>query len=165
MKATLLVVLAVLAGPGGDGTTEYLDDGNALIAQEDYVGAESLFRTALEADPDNPVYRTQLALCLIYQERHAEADTELSRVLINHPNDVAALWYGAINRYEEGAYREAAGRRIYPRFGAASEYARYVNSVYPQTRRAESAYPTSAGAPGHTDFGMRLSPFGNRRSS
>ncbi len=35
-----------------------------------------------------------------------------------------------------------------PVFGAASGIGRYVNSDYPQTRRAESAYPTSAGAPG-----------------
>jgi tetratricopeptide (TPR) repeat protein len=94
----------------GEGQDVRLQQGNDLIARGDFAAAERLFREALQGEPANRVYRAQLGLCLVQQQRHEEAERELQSVLAQHPDDVAASWYLAQNKYRAGSYREAAGR-------------------------------------------------------
>lgn len=90
--------------------TSYLDRSNTLIAEKNYAAAEAVLRKGLSEQPNNLVYRNQLALCLIKQGRLADAEVELDTILKQEPENVAALWYRSIAAYESKRYREAVRR-------------------------------------------------------
>ena len=120
----LVLVLSVNVPATAQVQARYLDRGNDLIAAGDYAGAERIFRDALVTEPHNRVFRAQLALCLVQQRRHAEADRELELVLARYSDDLAASWYLALNRYLDRRYREAAGRfqELLPRLERSAQY-------------------------------------------
>jgi tetratricopeptide (TPR) repeat protein len=110
LLAAALTVLC-LCLPATSGSQDLnLQRGNDFIGRGDFPAAERVFREALRVELGNRVYRAQLGLCLMQQKRHEEAEQELQMVLTQYPNDTAASWYLAQNKYLAGSYREAAGR-------------------------------------------------------
>ncbi|MGH2362572.1 MAG: tetratricopeptide repeat protein [bacterium] len=108
--AASVTVMCLCLAAASEGQDLRLQRGNDFMAQGDFAAAERLFREALQSEPGNRVYRAQLGLCLMQQKRHEEAERELQTVLTQYPDDVAASWYLAQNKYLAGSYREAAGR-------------------------------------------------------
>ena len=87
-----------------------LERGNELLAKGNAKAAEGIFRDALRKEPDNAVYRAQLGLSLVLQQRYGDAELELDKLLKSKPNDPAALWYKAQNSFAAGRHREAIAR-------------------------------------------------------
>lgn len=106
----MVTVLSLCLAAVAEGQDLQLQRGNDFLARDDFASAERLFREALQQEPDNRVYRAQLGLSLLQQKRHEEAERELQSVLSRYKDDVAALWYLALNKFFAQSYREAAER-------------------------------------------------------
>jgi tetratricopeptide (TPR) repeat protein len=101
--------LEVLAQPASPerGQIDYLRIGNDLLAQGRLGEAEDIFRKAVAAEPDNLIFRSQLAFVLIQEQKYHDADPVLESILLDDPRNLGALWYRSYSRFEEGRYREA----------------------------------------------------------
>jgi len=79
--------------------SDYLEKGNKYLAEENYGLAEKTFREAVKADSSNLIYRSQLALALMNQGKHKEAQVEIDLVLAKDSLNSGALWYGGVNNF------------------------------------------------------------------
>jgi tetratricopeptide (TPR) repeat protein len=101
MNRSLITIILVLFANSSFGQTNYLDKGNQQLNTQDFVGAEQTFRDAIETDSSNLIYRNQLALSLIKQKKHNEAQIVLDWVLGMDSTNVGALWYAGTNNYAD----------------------------------------------------------------
>lgn len=110
---TLLFFSAFLPSTYAEGTapdsteTDYLAVGNQYLEKQEFKKAEEAFRLGLKKNPEQPGFRSQIALALIEQQRFDEAEKELNWVLERNPNDVGASWYLGLSRYNSGKYPSA----------------------------------------------------------
>jgi tetratricopeptide (TPR) repeat protein len=79
----------------------YLEIGNQYLNDEKYSEAEKTFIAAIGSDSNNLVYQCQLALSLIEQDKHKEAQKVIDHVLLKDSNNVGALWYGGMNNFQD----------------------------------------------------------------
>ncbi|PJJ67766.1 tetratricopeptide repeat protein [Chryseobacterium geocarposphaerae] len=79
----------------------YLDNGNVLISENKFSEAENVFREGLKHEPDNLIFKSQLALTLIKQNKNDQAEKVIVEVLKKDPSFPAALWYGGINNFSK----------------------------------------------------------------
>jgi tetratricopeptide (TPR) repeat protein len=79
----------------------YLEKGNQFLSDDKYSQAEITFREAMASDSNNLVYQCQLALALMEQDKHRDAQKVIDHVLLKDSNNVGALWYGGINNFKD----------------------------------------------------------------
>ena len=77
----------------------YLDKGNKQLNDKNYIAAEQTFREAIKSDSSNLIYQNQLALSLMNQKRHSDAQIILDKVLLRDSTNIGALWYSGTNNY------------------------------------------------------------------
>lgn len=99
MKRLLAVLFALMLCQNGFGQANYLATGNQYLAEGKYYAAEQVFKEAVKVDSSNLIYRCQLALSLMQQNKHAEAQKLLDKVLMKDPLNIGALWYGGVNGF------------------------------------------------------------------
>ena len=99
MKQFLITTLFYFLTQVSFGQTDYMNKGNQQLGDEDFVGAEQTFREAIKSDSSNLIYQNQLALSLIKQKKHVEAQKFLDKVLTVDSNNIGALWYAGTNNY------------------------------------------------------------------
>ena len=99
MKQFIFTTLFFLFVQGSFGQTNYLDKGNQQLNNKDFVGAEQTFLDAIKSDSSNLIYQNQLALSLMKQEKHSEAQKILNKILLVDSVNVGALWYAGTNNY------------------------------------------------------------------
>lgn len=99
MKQFLITTLFFILTQVSFGQTDYMNKGNQQLGDEDFVGAEQTFREAIKSDSSNLIYQNQLALSLIKQKKHVEAQKLLDKVLAVDSNNIGALWYAGTNNY------------------------------------------------------------------
>lgn len=104
MKQFFITTLLFIVVQSSFGQTNYLDKGNQELNDEDFVAAEQTFREAIKSDTSNLIYQNQLALSLIKQKKHSEAQKILDKVLAVDSTNTGALWYAGTNNYlDEGS--------------------------------------------------------------
>ena len=99
MKQLLISILFLFLVNTSFGQTDYLNKGNQQLNDEDFVGAEQTFRDAIATDSSNLIYQNQLALSLLKQKKHSEAQKILDKVLTIDRANIGALWYAGTNNY------------------------------------------------------------------
>ncbi len=99
MKQFITILLFMLFMQFSFGQINYLYTGNQLLNNEDFVGAEQNFREAIKSDSTNLIYKNQLALSLMKQQRHGDAQEILNRVLLIDSANLGALWYAGTNNF------------------------------------------------------------------
>ena len=99
MKQLLISILFLFLVNTSFGQTDYLNKGNQQLNDEDFVGAEQTFRDAITTDSSNLIYQNQLALSLLKQKKHSEAQKILDKVLTIDRANIGALWYAGTNNY------------------------------------------------------------------
>ena len=99
MKQLLISILFLFLVNTSFGQTNYLNKGNQQLNDEDFVGAEQTFRDAITTDSSNLIYQNQLALSLLKQKKHSEAQKILDKVLTIDRANIGALWYAGTNNY------------------------------------------------------------------
>jgi len=99
MKQFLITTLFFILTKVTLGQTDHMNKGNQQLGDEDFVGAEHTFREAIKSDSSNLIYQNQLALSLIKQKKHVEAQKLLDKVLAVDSNNIGALWYAGTNNY------------------------------------------------------------------
>ena len=99
MKQFIITTLLFLFVQISFGQTNYLDKGNQQLNNEDFVAAEQIFRDAIKSDSSNLIYQNQLALSLMKQDKHSEAQKILDKILLVDSTNVGALWYAGTNNY------------------------------------------------------------------
>ena len=110
MKPTLLF-LCCFALQHSFAQTDYLKQGNQYLGEQNYLAAEKIFKQAAQSDSNNLIYQCQLALALLSQSKHAEAQAVLDKVLAKEPSNTGALWYAGINSFQNksGDLRKGIG--------------------------------------------------------
>jgi len=81
------------------GQINYLNRGNEYLTEKNYKAAEQIFRDGMKSDSSNLIYPCQLALALMRQDLHAEAQNVLNRVLSKDSVNIGALWYAGTNTF------------------------------------------------------------------
>lgn len=100
MKLYFLAVILLLQFYAEvQGQINYLNKGNEYLTEKNYKAAERTFREAIESDSSNLTYPCQLALALMSQDQHAEAQKVIEGVLAKDPVNIAALWYAGTNTF------------------------------------------------------------------
>jgi tetratricopeptide (TPR) repeat protein len=99
MKQFLITSLLLILFHCSFGQTNYLNKGNHQLNEGEFVAAEQTFRDAIKSDSSNLVYQNQLALALIEQKKHIEAQKILDMVLSKDPKNLGALWYAGTNNF------------------------------------------------------------------
>ena len=99
MKQFIITIFFFLFVQCSFGQTNYLDKGNQQLNNKDFIGAEQTFLDAIKSDSTKLIYQNQLALSLIKQERHNEAQKILNKILSVDSFNVGALWYTGTNKY------------------------------------------------------------------
>ncbi|MFZ1801041.1 MAG: hypothetical protein WAU24_14330 [Chitinophagaceae bacterium] len=99
MKQFIITILFFLIVQGSFGQTNYLDKGNQQLNNGDFAGAEQTFRDAVKSDSSNLIYQNQLALSLMKQEKHNDAQIILDKILSVDTTNIGALWYAGTNNY------------------------------------------------------------------
>jgi tetratricopeptide (TPR) repeat protein len=95
----VLIVFILTFAFNSFGQVDYLDKGNQQLSQEDFVSAEQTFRNAIKSDSSNLIFQSQLALSLMKQEKHKEAQQILDKVLLKDSTNIGALWYAGTNNF------------------------------------------------------------------
>ncbi|MCJ2187223.1 O-linked N-acetylglucosamine transferase, SPINDLY family protein [Novosphingobium beihaiensis] len=131
--------------------------GAALLALNNYAGAEQAFRRAIEADPNHPASYNNLAISLRKQERLSEAEAIYREVIARKPG-YADAQYNLANllqiaeRDEEAAEHFAAAIRIDPNYTEAHYN---LGNLLAKAGRREDAIASLANAarlnPAHSD--------------
>lgn len=80
---------------------DYIDNGNVLMSENKFSKAENVFREGLKQEPDNLIFKSQLALTLIEQDKNDQAEKIIVEVLKKDPSFPAALWYGGLNNFSK----------------------------------------------------------------
>lgn len=93
------ILLLLLFSSGLAFSQNYLDEGNNLLSENRFVEAEQVFKKALNQEPDNLIFKSQLALALIDQNKNDQAEKVIVEILKVDPLFTAALWYGGINNF------------------------------------------------------------------
>jgi len=99
MKLFLFTTLLFFLVSNSYGQTNYLDNGNQQLNDNDFVAAEQTFRDAIKSDSSNLIYQNQLALSLMKQKKHGEAQKILDKILRLDSNNIGALWYSGTNNF------------------------------------------------------------------
>lgn len=99
----MLIALGLCFAAPGD-----FERGNKLLGAGDPTAAEAAFRRALDDEPDNPDHKSQLALSLAEQGKHADALALLRETLKDHPAHAASRWYLGAVLHRTGDMRNAA---------------------------------------------------------
>ena len=99
MKQFLIATIFSSLANCSFGQTSYLDKGNHQLNDQDFVAAEQTFREAIQSDSSNLIYQNQLALSLMDQKKHIEAQKILDKVLLKDSTNIGALWYAGTNNY------------------------------------------------------------------
>ena len=108
MKQTILLTFLFFAAfLTTFGQDKYLDDGNVLLNNNEFVKAEKVFRDGIKSDSTNLIYQCQLGLTLIQQKKYSDAEIILDKILKTDSNNVAAIWYSGIGNYQNGQDRKA----------------------------------------------------------
>ena len=120
----LLIWFFVATGASGQGISpeELFRQAQATSRQNDYAGAEKLYRQILAADPDTLSARVNLGLACYWQHKSREAVTELRKALQASPREFSALLFGGL------AYIDLTE---YDRAQQSLEQARQVNDSDP----------------------------------
>ena len=93
------LVFMLYFGCSSLGQVNYLEKGNKELNAEDFAAAEQTFRNAIRSDSANLIYQSQLALSLIRQKKHEEAQQILDRILLKDSANTGALWYAGTNKF------------------------------------------------------------------
>ena len=99
MKQFFITALLLFLLQSSFGQTNYLDKGNQQLNDEDLIAAEQTFREAVKSDTSNLIYQNQLALSLMKQKKHSEAQRLLDKILLIDSTNIGALWYAGTNNY------------------------------------------------------------------
>jgi tetratricopeptide (TPR) repeat protein len=97
MKTLFFVILCSSMAKYTIGQDLFIQKGNKAIAEKNYVLAEEIYRDAIQSDTSRLDYQNQLALSLLKQEKHGEAQIILDKILLLDSVNVAASWYSGIN--------------------------------------------------------------------
>ncbi|WLD22990.1 tetratricopeptide repeat protein [Flavobacterium dauae] len=108
MKKVILLLLIIFSQLSF-GQENFLEKGNTLMQQGKHEEAQEIFENALKEDPQNLLYKNQIALALINQRKNDEAEIIIQEVLKIDSLNVASLWYGGINNFmaENGSFKKA----------------------------------------------------------
>lgn len=79
--------------------TNYLEKGNNLLQEGKSEEAQRMFEDGLKENPENLMYKNQIALSLINQGKNDEAENFIEQVLKVDSLNAASLWYGGINNF------------------------------------------------------------------
>jgi tetratricopeptide (TPR) repeat protein len=79
----------------------YLEDGDNLLSENNFFEAENVFRKGINQEPDNLIFKSQLALALMKQNKNNEAEKVIVEILKKDSLFAAALWYGGINNFSK----------------------------------------------------------------
>lgn len=107
MKRGLLIFTLTFISLYALGQSSYLDEGNSLLNNGDFDGAEKLFREGIAADPNDLILQCQLRLTLIQKEKYGEADLILAKVLEKEPDHIGANWYSGIGNFKNAKDKKA----------------------------------------------------------
>ena len=99
MKQFLVTTLLFILVNNSYGQNNYLDKGNQQLKDNDFVAAEQTFRDAIKSDSSNLIYQNQLALSLMKQKKHSNAQKLLDKILLLDSTNIGALWYAGTNNY------------------------------------------------------------------
>ena len=101
MKSTTVAIVLLVFSHNAFAQTDYLATGNKYLSSEKYIAAEQIFRKAIKADSSNTIYKSQLALSLMQQDKHKEAQQIIDKILLREPANIGALWYGGVNSFSD----------------------------------------------------------------
>lgn len=101
MKELGLTILLFVFSHFSFGQSNFLERGNEELNKNDFIAAEQTFREAIKYDSANLIYQNQLALSLIKQKKHKDAQKILDKILLKDSNNIGALWYAGVNDYLE----------------------------------------------------------------
>lgn len=89
--------------------SDYFERGNSLLQQDKYEEAQKIFEIGLKENPENLMYKNQIALALINQGKNNDAEETIKEVLKVDSLNVAALWYGGLNNFmaKESNFKKA----------------------------------------------------------
>jgi tetratricopeptide (TPR) repeat protein len=121
--------------------------GDLLFSLERIVPAQAAYREAVRRDPGDPVPRFNLAICLIRDQRPAEAETVL-RDLVGLPDAPAAAYYH-LAIVAQATERLSEAIDYFQRFLAAAgsaDDADMVEDARRRLQRLEAAESQSAGS-------------------
>jgi tetratricopeptide (TPR) repeat protein len=99
MKQVLISISLFILALNGFGQAIYMELGNRQLNDQEFVAAEKTFREAIKFDSSNLIFQNQLALCLVKQKKHSEAQKILDKVLSIDSSNAAALWYSGTNNF------------------------------------------------------------------
>ncbi|QOG02034.1 M48 family metallopeptidase [Flavobacterium sp. MDT1-60] len=126
-----LLILLILISQNIFGQINYLNEGNKYLNENKNIEAEKIFREGIKSDNSNLTYKCQLALSLINQKRHTEAESEIKEVLIKDSLNIGALWYGGINNFtsDKPNFRKSVNyfEKAYPHINKSSQQYFAVN--------------------------------------
>lgn len=98
MKKLLLILLF---SSGWAFSQNYLEEGNHLLSESKFAEAEEMFQKGIKQEPDNLIFKSQLALSLMNQNKNDQAEQIIVEILKTDPSFAAALWYGGINNFSK----------------------------------------------------------------
>jgi tetratricopeptide (TPR) repeat protein len=101
MNYFLIILVPMLLTTSSFSQSSYLEIGNQQLNKKDFVSAEPTFREAIKSDSLNHIYYNQLALTLIMQKKHGDAQEIIDKVLTVDTTNLGALWYGGINNFQD----------------------------------------------------------------
>jgi tetratricopeptide (TPR) repeat protein len=101
MNYFLIILVPMLLTTSSFSQSSYLEIGNQQLNKKDFVSAEHTFREAIKSDSLNHIYYNQLALTLIMQKKHGDAQEIIDKVLTVDTTNLGALWYGGINNFQD----------------------------------------------------------------
>lgn len=106
---TILTLIFIVSFQMTFAQTDYFEKGNTLLQQGKFDEAQRVFENGLKENPENLMYKNQIALSLINQGKNNEAEKIIEEVLKVDSLNVASLWYGGINNFmaKEGNFRKA----------------------------------------------------------
>lgn len=99
MKVFFISVILMALVQIASGQINYLGQGNQYLNEKKYEEAEKTFKEAIYSEPSNLVYQCQLALSLIKQSKHTEAQEVLNNLLAKDSADIGGLWYAGMNNF------------------------------------------------------------------
>jgi tetratricopeptide (TPR) repeat protein len=141
---------------GGNDAITYGLLGTALMAQEDYVSAETAFRSALMFSPHAVDYKVALIKCLFQQKKFAEV-ASLTQGLIEASPDRPDFWLLQANAYlgQNLPAKAAENLEILDRLGKAPADALFLlGDIYANQGSlslAANAYVRAIRTPGETN--------------
>jgi tetratricopeptide (TPR) repeat protein len=108
MKAILSMIF-IVSFQVAFAQTNYFEKGNNLLQEGKNVEAQKMFEIGFKENPDDLMYKNQIALSLINQGKNDDAEKIIEEVLKTDSLNIASLWYGGINNFmaKNGDFRKA----------------------------------------------------------